>query len=141
MSPSLSWTGILLRFLGAVLLVFATFNPEGWSYYHWALRPLVRDLSSLDALKFLAGIVLLAGWVVYLQAARRSLGWQGGLLVVAICGGLIWLLIDAHLLSARSGRSIAHLVLVALAVVLTVGMSWSHLSRRLSGQTDTDVVA
>ena len=27
-----------------------------------------------------------------------------------------------------------------LSVVLAVGMSWSHLSRRITGQSDTDVV-
>src|SRR6185503_11156030 len=33
--------GLLLRVLGAVLLVYATFNPMGHSFFHWALAPLV----------------------------------------------------------------------------------------------------
>jgi hypothetical protein len=31
-------------------------------------------------------------------------------------------------------------VLLCTAILLTVGMSWSHLSRRMTGQTDTDLV-
>jgi hypothetical protein len=31
-------------------------------------------------------------------------------------------------------------VLFAVSIVLAVGMSWSHVSRRITGQSDTDVV-
>jgi hypothetical protein len=31
-------------------------------------------------------------------------------------------------------------VLIAVSIVLAVGMSWSHINRRITGQTDTDVV-
>ena len=139
-SDSLSWGGVIIRILAAAVLVFATYNPEGYSYYHWALAPMVQDLKSFDAVKFLAGTVLVVGWVVYLQATRRSMGWMGALLVTAVCGGVIWLLIDRNVVTAQSGRGIAHVVLIAVSVVLGIGMSWSHFSRRLSGQTDTDIV-
>ncbi|MBK6488854.1 MAG: hypothetical protein IPF98_18860 [Gemmatimonadetes bacterium] len=76
-SDSVSWGGVALRIVAAGVLVFATFNPEGQSYYHWAIAPLLRDAGSFGATKFLAGAVLLAGWVVYLQATRRSIGWMG----------------------------------------------------------------
>jgi hypothetical protein len=139
-SDSVSWGGVALRILAAGVLVFATFNPEGQSYYHWAIAPLLRDAGSFGAMKFLAGAVLLAGWVVYLQATRRSIGWMGALLVATITGGVIWLLIERGMVTASSGRGMAHVALIALSVVLGVGMSWSHFSRRLSGQADTDVV-
>ena len=29
--------GFLLRWLGAIVLVFAAYNPTGWSYYHWIM--------------------------------------------------------------------------------------------------------
>jgi Tfp pilus assembly protein PilO len=38
------------------------------------------------------------------------------------------------------GQALAHVVLVVLAMILAVGMSWSHLSRRMTGQLDTDAV-
>ena len=139
-SESISWGGVALRILAAAVLVFATYNPEGYSYYHWALAPLVKDIKSFDAVRFLAGTVLVAGWVVYLQATRRSIGWKGASLVTAICGGVIWLLIDRNVVTAESGRGVAHIVLIAVTLVLGIGMSWSHFSRKLSGQTDADIV-
>jgi len=85
-------------------------------------------------------IVFFAGWVVFLQATRRSIGLMGALLVAAISGGVIWLLISSGMVTANSGRGIARVVLIALSLVLAVGMSWSHVSRRVTGQADTDVV-
>lgn len=134
-----SWGSLGVRLLAALALVFATYNAEGRSYYHWALAPLASG-AGFNALKFLAGIVLVAGWVVFLQATRRSIGILGALLVTAVCGGVIWLLIDYNIVSATSTRGITRVVLFAVALVLAVGMSWSHVSRRLTGQGDTDVV-
>lgn len=139
-SNEISLGGVAARVLAAAVLVFCTYNPEGMSFYHWAIAPVVHGSASFTPLKFLAGVVLLAGWVIFLQATRRSIGPTGALLVAAITGGVIWLLIDQNLVSASSGKGIAHIVLIALALVLGVGMSWSHFSRRLSGQSDTDVV-
>jgi hypothetical protein len=139
-SSDISLGGIAFRVLAAAVLVFCTYNPEGMSFYHWALAPVAHGSASFTPLKFLAGVVLLAGWVVFLQATRRSLGALGALLVAAITGGVIWLLIDQRLVSASSGKGIAHVVLIALALILGIGMSWSHFSRRLSGQSDTDIV-
>jgi hypothetical protein len=53
---------------------------------------------------------------------------------------VIWLLISSGIVSANSGKGIARVVLIAVSLVLAVGMSWSHMSRRLTGQSDTDVV-
>jgi hypothetical protein len=135
-----SWGSLGIRILAALVLVFATYNAEGVSYYHWALAPIGTDAGSFNALKFLAGIVLVAGWVVYLQATRRSIGLLGAVLVMAVCLGVIWLLIDLDLMRATSARGITRVVLILVAVILGVGMSWSHVSRRVSGQGDTDVV-
>lgn len=129
-----------MRLIAALVLVFATYNAEGKSYYHWALKPLVDGVGGFNAVKFLAGIVLVVAWVVFLQAARRSIGVLGAVLVGAICGGIIWLLIDSNLMSASSSRGITRLVLTGVAIILAVGMSWSHMSRRISGQGDVDIV-
>jgi hypothetical protein len=139
---TLSVKGILGRFLGALLLVYGTFNPEGYSFYHWALGPMIQG--QMDAaraqlpVKLLVGLTLLGVWVFLVQTTRRAIGWKGSLLILAIIGTLVWALIDWHILDPKSSRAIAHLVLIGLAIVLGLGMSWSHLSRRLSGQVDTD---
>lgn len=135
-----SWGSLAVRIVAALVLVFATYNAEGMSYYHWALAPLKETAGSFNAVKFLAGLVLLVGWVIFLQATRRSIGIAGALLVMALCGGVIWLLIDYNIVRASSAKGVTRIVLFAISVVLAVGMSWSHLSRRITGQADTDVV-
>jgi hypothetical protein len=140
---SVGAAGLLLRVIGALVLVYATFNPTGRSYFHWALGPLIgvgAPSGGSTALKFLVGIVLLIGWVVVLQATRRSIGLTGAFLALALCGGLIWLLVEQHVVSPTGSAAIAHIALIAVGLVLGVGMSWSLLSRRLTGQVDTDQV-
>jgi len=129
--------------LGALVLVYATFNPTGHSYFHWVVAPLIgmgAASGGSAALKFLAGVLLVIAWVVVLQATRRSIGLTGAFLALALCGGLIWLLIEQHVVSPTGSAAIAHIALVAIGLVLGVGMSWSLFSRRLTGQVDTDQV-
>ena len=135
--------GLLVRVVGALVLVYATFNPTGRSYFHWALAPLIgagAPSGGSTALKFLLGVVLLIGWVVVLQATRRSIGLTGAVLALALCGGLLWLLVEQHVVSPSGSAAVAHIALIAIGLVLGVGMSWSLLSRRLTGQVDTDQV-
>lgn len=139
-TDSITWRGVLLRVFASLVLVFLTWNAEGWSYYHWTIQPLIERTGGFTAIKFLAGALLVTAWVVFLQATRRSIGIGGAALVAAICGGVIWLLISSGIVSANSGRGIARVVLIGLSVVLAVGMSWSHISRKVTGQADTDVV-
>ena len=49
-------------------------------------------------------------------------------------------MIEWELFSASNLRTMPHLVLIIISAVLAVGMSWSHINRRLSGQVDTDEV-
>jgi len=134
--------GFLVRFLFALLLVYATWNPWGKSFVHWVIMPFFNGSSEGGAtapLKFLLAVALVAGWVVYLQATRRSLGAAGTLLVAALCAGVVWLL-SSWKLFTMSGDVISHVVLICTAILLAVGMSWSHFSRRMSGQADADLV-
>ena len=140
-SESITWKGVLVRLLASLVLVFLTWNAEGWSYYHWTIQPLLDGAGNFSALKFLAGMLLIAAWVVFLQATRRSIGIMGAVLVAAIAGGVIWLLISSGIVSANSGKGIARVVLIGVSLILAVGMSWSHMSRRITGQADTDVVS
>ncbi len=143
-TEGISWGGIGVRFVLALVLVYATWNPTGTSFTHWVFLPLFGTGDTGSAgdqapLKFLLGLVLVSGWVLYLQATRRSLGAAGALLVGAICGGVVWLLSSWNVFTMQ-GQAIAHVVLVVLAMILAMGMSWSHLSRRMTGQLDTDSV-
>jgi hypothetical protein len=134
--------GIAGRALAALLLVFATYNPEGRSYYHWAIAPLIDGHTTPGpmSVKFLAGVALAAGWVIFLTATRRSIGIGGALLVLAIAGGLVWMLMDFGVVSATSARGITYVVEICTALMLAVGMSWSLMSKKMTGQVDVDRV-
>jgi hypothetical protein len=132
----LSGTGLLLRFLVGLVLVFASYNPEKWSYWHWALA----NLPDFSVLKAFVGVVLLIGWTIYLRATVRSLGPFGLILAIAFFGTLIWLLVDTGILPADSVRAVTYIVLVIISGVLAVGVSWSHLRRRITGQIDVDEI-
>jgi hypothetical protein len=95
---------------------------------------------SFDPLQALAGVALAIGWVMFLRATHRSLGTIGLILTSLFFAALIWLLIDRGILDPDSGAAISWIVLVTIAAILAVGMSWSHIRRRLSGQVDVDDV-
>lgn len=128
--------GFLLRLIVAVFLVFITFNPSGTSYFHWVQS----TAGQIAPEKAFAGVVLLILWLVYLRAAFTSLGLPGLLLTAAFFGTLLWLIIDRGIISVESRDTVVYLVEAILALVLAVGVSWSHLRRKLTGQVDTDPV-
>ena len=123
-----------VRFVCALIVVFATYNPEGLSYYHWA----VERLSEFSVLKAFIGVILLVGWIILIRATLGSLGTIGILLSIAFFGLAIWLIIDVLGLSADNARVISYIIQLMLAGVLSIGVSWSHVRRRISGQVDTD---
>jgi hypothetical protein len=134
--------GFLARLALALVLVYATWNPWGVSYVHWLLGAIGSDdpeswLAS-PAAKFVGGVLLAIGWIVYANAARRSLGGVGISLVIALCAGVIWLLVDQGVVSMQSVPVLSHAALLVVALVLAIGLSWSHVRRRLTGQVDTD---
>jgi len=132
MTPSAS--GIGLRFLFALLLVLLTYNPSGYSYFHWVHQ----NLHTLTPYIALAGLALVIGWVIYLKATLNSLGLIGILLASAFFACLIWLFIYWKILDLNNTSAVAWFVEILLAVLLALGMCWSHFSRRISGQIDVD---
>ena len=79
-----------MRLAATLVLVLATYNPNGWSYAHWLKNAFSN--SGLGPEHFVAGIVILIGWVI----------------------------------------------LIILSVMLAIGLSWSHVWRRLTGQFEVD---
>ncbi len=131
-----SFSGFGLRFLFSAILLFATYNPEGYSYFHW-----VKEVfPSVSIEQAFVGVVLLIGYVIYLRATFRSLGMIGLALAFAFFGLLVAMLFKWGWLSLDGSRMLSYVVEVLLAVILAVGMSWSHIRRRMSGQADMDDV-
>ena len=124
----------LVRFIFALIVVFSTYNPEGYSYYHWVSEV----LPEFSVIKAFVGVVLLIAWIILIRATLGSLGFIGIVLAGAFFGLAIWLIIDVLGLSADNTRVISYIIEVMLASVLSIGVSWSHVRRRISGQVDTD---
>ncbi|MEO8223973.1 MAG: DUF6524 family protein [Gammaproteobacteria bacterium] len=136
--PGFTAGSFFLRLLLALAIVLLTFNPSGFSFFHWTKDAFFH--SSLGPLHGLAGIALLIGWVLFVQATRQSLGPVGVALVASLFAVLVWMLFFYDVVSSRSSATLTWIVLVGVAVVLTVGMSWAHLRRRLSGQATVDEI-
>jgi hypothetical protein len=84
------------------------------------------------------GIVLLIGWVILLAATQRSLGFLGLLLGGALLGGVVWLLVEHGWLNVNTLSSATWVGLICVSTLLAIGLSWSHVWRRLTGQFEVD---
>lgn len=135
-NKSFGLDSFFVRFAFAVIVVFASYNPEGVSYYHWV----AEAFPAFTLLKAFFGVVLIIGWAILIHATLGSLGFIGIILASAFFGLAIWLIIDVFGLSANNLRVISYIIEIMLASVLSIGVSWSHVRRRISGQVDTDEV-
>ena len=95
----------ITRWLAAMFLVLATYNPSGYSYYHW--------VSELD----------IGNWILKLLVAVVT-----------------WMMIDFGLIRIAGAGTVVTIMLVDLANLLAIGLSWSYVRARLSGQADTNNV-
>lgn len=135
-SRELDLAGFLFRLVATAVLVLATYNPSGYSFAHWVKTAFAN--SGLGPEHFVVGVVLVIGWIILLSATYRSMGLLGLILGAALFGGLVWLLIDFGVLSIDSPSELTWVILIVASIVLAIGLSWSHVWRRLTGQFEVD---
>lgn len=128
--------GILLRWLGAFLLLAATFNPTPYNFVRWA----EANWTTQMPLTLLFGLLLAVGYIIYVGATFRSLGAFGMIVIAALFGAVIWVLIDWGVLKLGNTNVTVWLGILALSLILGIGLSWSILRQRLSGQATVDEV-
>lgn len=128
--------GILLRWLGAFLLLAAIFNPTSWNYVSWARANWADQMPLI----IFSGLILTVIAMVYLVATMRSIGILGALVIAAIFAAGLWVLTDWGLLGLTNSALNVWLIILALSLILGIGMSWSILRQRMSGQQSTDEV-
>ena len=129
--------GFVIRWLVALALVMVTFNPTSWSYANWLLADWPGDNLPLEAL---AGVALLILYVIFLRSTWRAIGPIGLVLAALFFGAVLWVLIDYGWLHPEDATLMTWVILVVVATILAIGMSWSHIRRRMSGQLDVDDV-
>ena len=137
-SREFNFASFTWRFLASLILVLATYNPTAYSYWDWVTTAMSADSSGLGPAHFVVGVILLIGWVILLAATQRSLGFLGLLLGGALLGGVVWLLVDIGWLNVDSVSAATWIGLVCISILLAVGLSWSHVWRRLTGQFEVD---
>lgn len=130
-APGISFNGALVRVLLAIVLVLATFNPTGYSLFHWISAAPVAVTPG----KALAALVLAIGWLVCLRTAFIALGAMGLLLGLALFSVLVWFLVDRDLMSL-TGSAIVWVGLLVVGVLLGVGLSWSLIRAKATGQIE-----
>ncbi|MBT9244190.1 hypothetical protein KM031_04055 [Gemmobacter fulvus] len=128
--------GIFLRWLGAFVLLSATFNPTDWNYIRWA----EANFASQMPLAILLGLLLALGYMIYIAATLRSIGVIGIAFIAAIFGVAVWFFSDLGFLTLSNRDLNLWLGILALSLILGVGLSWSILRQKLSGQATVDQV-
>ena len=131
---AISWSGVALRVVLALVLVLATFNPSGWSFYHW----ISAAPTGITAVKAFAAVLLLIGWLVCLRTAYVALGLIGAVLLAALLATVVWMLIDYHVIDVAGRSTLIWIGLAIAGIVLGLGLSWSLIRARATGQVEVD---
>ena len=134
MDARVSWLGVLARLLAALAVVLLTYNPSGYSFYHWAMR----DFANLTAIKAFFGVMLLVGWVICIRAAFTSFGALGLILSALVLGTFVWVLTDYGILNPDRPSVFSWVSLIIIGIILGIGLSWSLLRTRVTGQVEVD---
>lgn len=135
-SSKLTFGGFVFRALFALLLVLLSFNPSGYSLAHM----IADGFPQITPVEAVCGILLVIGWFVFLSATLRAIGLIGMALALALFAALVWLMVSWGWISLQDRNVMAWVALVVLAFILAIGMSWSHLYQRWTGQATVDEV-
>ena len=127
---NLTLGGVLARFAASLVLVVATFNPTGFSFVHW----IAANFPHLEPIQLVVGIALLGLWLFFLHATWRSLGTVGVVLGLAFLAAVVWLFASWGWFHSATHTSMIWMALVLIACLLTFGLSWALIQRRISGQ-------
>jgi len=125
--------GILVRMLAALFLVAATYNPTGYSYWHWAIRADSTDW----ALKIFIGFLLIFGYAFCVQVGWRSMGFMMSIPLLLVIGSCLWLLSNWGWIDLSNWLERTLALEAAIVIVLGTGVSFSLIRYRLSGQLNS----
>jgi hypothetical protein len=131
-----SLPGFALRIAFALALALLTFNPAGYSYFHWVRG----NFPGFTPGQAVLGIALLILWIFLWRSMMQAVGSLGLALMVALTAALVWLFVSWGWLDVANTTVMSWVVLVALGIILGVGMSWAIIRRELTGQASVDEI-
>jgi hypothetical protein len=130
-----TWASFFIRWLAITALVFATYNPSGYSYLHWLMEWQQEQL----ALKAAVGLVIAGLFWLMLVAAWLVLRLIGVLLLAGIALSVSLTAWQLGLVPPTSA-SVQLLLLTMLATTLTFAVSYAHIRYRLTGQVQSRIL-
>jgi hypothetical protein len=133
---SFSITGFAWRIGFTLALVLLTFNPSGFSYFHWVSG----NFPSFTPAQVVLGIALLILWIFLWRSMMQAIGVLGLGLMAVFTTALVWLFVSWGWLDVRNATTMTWVVLVSLGLILGVGMSWAIVRRELTGQASVDEI-
>jgi hypothetical protein len=81
-------------------------------------------------------VALAIGWVVGVRTAYVALGRIGVLLGAALLATLVWLAVELRIIDVSGTSSMTWIALSVLGVLLGIGLSWSLIRARVTGQVE-----
>ena len=124
--------GILVRVLTCFLLVFATWNPTGYSFVAWVRTSATATAPEIAA----AGTLLLALHIMFARIAWVALGFDGTWAALAIMFAGTLTLHELDVIDLWQGAAWQYVLLSMFAMLLAIGLCWSLLKRRIVGQSN-----
>jgi Family of unknown function (DUF6524) len=128
--------GILVRMLAVLFLVGATYNPSGYSYWHWAFR----GNGDYWALKIFLGLLIIFGYVFCVYATWRSMRLMLSVPLLLVIASCLWLLSDWGYINLSDWLERTLAIEASLVILLGTGVSFSLIRYRISGQLDSRTI-
>lgn len=129
--------GVVARTLLVMLLVYGTYNPSGYSYYHWVTEGGFDRLAS----KLCVGLVIGLGFIICLNATVRSLGRLLLTPGIALIASLIWMLSSWGWIDLADSTQRTLVLEGAVVAILSAGLPFSQIRFRLTGQKDSRTIS
>jgi len=126
MSPG----GVTVRLLACLALVFATWNPTGVSFFDWVTGP------ASFSLKLAAAAALLLLHILFFRITWLSLGAAGLAFVLALLLAGLFTLSELDAIDLGRAQTRGYSFLVIVACTLMIGLTWSLMKRRVTGQSN-----
>jgi hypothetical protein len=133
---SVTLGGIFARIGGALALVLLTFNPSGFSYFHWVKQ----GFPSVSPPQAVVGILLLILWLFLWRSMMQAIGTIGLVLMAAFFGAVVWMLASWGWLDVGNTTAMTWVALVILGLILGIGMSWAIIRKEITGQASVDEI-
>ena len=119
------------RWLMSASIVFGAYNPSGYSYYHWVARA-----DGISPLIVFAGTAIVIGAVAIARMAFLSVGYIGSTIIATLVMMALLFCVGLDLIEFKDVEITVYTVQFWLSFVLAVGMGWSFIQRRISGERD-----